>query len=185
MEEEAGQPASLHLPHTHHGLGSSSFTIDIYAAVLAAGDAGLTVKQLYERFKDAVAFDSATHYWWEKKVSGGDQILSFSLERDGTARIKKRVSNLVKSGVLVSLGKSPKGSRYVAGRPPKGFRPKTIPNPQRPVGYYDIDPFALQADSRRHIEVRTWLERARKELQRPGSRQLRALVEDAVRLLER
>jgi hypothetical protein len=95
------------------------------------------------------------------------------------------VSNLVKSGVLVSLGKSPKGSRYVAGRPPKGFRPKTIPNPQRPVGYYDIDPFALQADSRRHIEVRTWLERARKELQRPGSRQLRALVEDAVRLLER
>ena len=94
MEDEAGQPASsLHLPHTHHGLGSSSFTIDIYATVLAAGDAGLTIKQLYERFKDAVAFDSATHYWWERNVSGGDQI-RFVLEREGTARIKKRVSNL-------------------------------------------------------------------------------------------
>lgn len=186
-QREAGSPASRH-PELlkHRQRGASPLTARIYTVVAEAGDEGLTVKEIHEQLKDVPGFLSDTLRW--AKETGNDQIpLKNGSERDlilGRRRIQQRIQrSLVKHGMLVSLGDNGRyESRYVAGRPPLGYRRKMIPN-TGPTGYVPIDLTAESTNSRSHIRIMQLLDEAEKELANPKSRKLRALLTEAVDFL--
>jgi hypothetical protein len=167
------------------GLGASILSCRIWDAVTAAGEGGLTVVEIYDRIKDIPGFASDTHRWWiEISTADRPSVDIFDGKAAGLARVRKRVDSLRTHGQLISQGHAGRGkSRYVAGKPPRGYRAKWVK--QLPWGWYEFDTAAEKSAGDRERQVRTWLEKARVELKRTHSRQWRTLVEDAVKLLER
>lgn len=170
------------------GRGASLLTIRIYKAVAEAGSSGLTAAEIHDRIKDVPGFASDTEGWWRvRNIRSTDSTsVHFDINTAGLARVQRRVQSLLiphgGEPVLKSLGHGGRGkSRYVAGRPPKGFRTKKVPQPG-PHGYYDIDPAADEAATRRHIDIVNWLREADAQLAKKNPRRLRELVEQACAL---
>jgi len=167
---------SVDLPRSR-SRGAGIFTIRIYRAVLDAGDAGVTVEQVHQRLREIPGFRSDTRTWAYRH--GVDD-----LHEAGLARVRQRIDAMRRQGIIVSLGKSRLGSRYVVGRPPKGYRPKYVR--QKRHGYYDIDPAVGEAATRRHIDTVNWIAATRQQLalDKPRTARMRELLEEAMRLLE-
>jgi hypothetical protein len=165
---------------------SQQLTVDIYAAVLKAGDRGMTVQEIYQQLSLSMTFDNATLLWWREKLhTMPSSFLTFDSTLVGVERIRRQVNSMRTHGVLKSLGNGgSKGSRYVPVRPPKGYRKKMVPNPAG-HGHYDIDPNEGRELADFMRDKRTYLETAKVELKKVHSKKLRELVEESIRLLER
>jgi hypothetical protein len=185
-------------------LGSEELTVDIYRAVKEAEDAkgvGLTVDEIHRRLDDP-AFRSDTAAWWNTRPSfrprGDEKRWSTDIREMGRERVKARVQymrekrQLISDGAAVREGGVSRGgtivSRYTTNpdMPPKGYRPKTVPNPIRPHGWYPIDVSAAERDAALHRDRVILLREARAELAKPRKRESPALrlLAEAVRLLE-
>jgi hypothetical protein len=179
-------------------LGSEGLTVDVYRVVKEAEDAtgvGLTVDEIHRRLDDP-AFRSDTAAWWNEKVIQGivktrlGDTLEFDVREAGRERVRIRVRTMQNHHHLNSdrRARGNTQSRYTANpdKPPKGYRPKTIPNPVRPHGWYPIDVSVTERAAAHHRDRVLLLREARAELAKPRKRESPALrlLAEAVRLLE-
>lgn len=181
----AGSPAPLHFKaEGKRGRGASLFTIQIYDVVLDAGDEGLTVAGIHDRFKDDPSFRTDTAAWWQKSKSKDTLTQTFEIDRAGRKRVVERVHAMCQLGLLKSDGTTGRGrrARYVAAEPPKGYRPKW--RRQNPYGYYPIDVKAAREASERQRDRMVLIQQAKSELAKQKPRKLAPLLAEALRLLE-
>lgn len=163
------------------GRGADLFTVRIYQAVLDAGDQGLKAGEIRDRLQDIPGIVSDTERW---RLEGhADIVRGHNISIVLLQRVRVRLHTLRMQGIVVTDNIPGRHDpSYIAGRPPKGYRPKYVR--QSPHGWYDIDPAGDEAATRRHIDTVNWLNEARAQLTKRNPRRLRELVEQAITLLE-
>lgn len=168
-------------------LGASMLTIRIYEMAMAAGEKGITVKELHQQLGLLPGFDSDTALWaWESGRSEDNRIRSgeHTIIDLGLKRVRIRVDNLVKQHILTSLKNTGGDRRYTTGtRPPQGYRRKKVEQPN--WGFYPITAASDGSATKTHVAKVQWRERAQAELTNKNlPKRVRQVIQEAVDFMD-